>query len=324
MGVLKITRGRQPAPARVVIYGVEGVGKSTLAAAFPSPLVLDTEDGSRHLDCARVAIPDWQTLKLAVAELAVDRQGFETIVVDSIDWAERLLVEKVCRDADKKSVEDFGFGKGWVIVAEHLAKFLDALDGLVAAGVNVVLVGHSAVKRTSPPELTDGYDRHELKLSKQGAALVKEWSDALLFATYKASVVEGKDGRTKAIGGRERVIHAERSAAYDAKNRYGLGPTLPMTIEALAPLFGPAQEPVQKAPKAAKAPPPPATGEELLATIRETIAAAKTTTALGKIGNRLDAALSEGRISDDDWSDLTDRLNARHDEIEPAAQEAAS
>lgn len=323
MGVLKITRGRQRAAVRAVIYGVEGVGKSTLAAAFPAPLVLDTEDGTRHLDVARVAVPDWQTLRLAVSELAVDRQGFETVIVDSIDWAERLLVEKVCKDADKKSVEDFGFGKGWVIVAEHLAKFLDGLDALVAAGMNVVLVGHSAVKRTSPPELTDGYDRHELKLSKQGAALVKEWSDALLFATYKASVVEGNDGRKKAVGGRERVIHAERAAAFDAKNRFGLGPVLPMTIEALAPLFGPAPEPVQKAPKA-KAQPSPATGEELLATIRETIATAKTTTALGKIGNRLDAALSEGRISDDDWSDLTDRLNARHDEIEPAAQEAAS
>lgn len=320
MGVLKITRGRQRAAVRAVIYGVEGVGKSTLAAAFPAPLVLDTEDGSRHLDCARVAIPDWQTLKLAVAELAVDRQGFETIIVDSIDWAERLLVEKVCRDADKKSVEDFGFGKGWVIVAEHLAKFLDALDGLVAAGVNVVLVGHSAVKRTSPPELTDGYDRHELKLSKQGAALVKEWSDALLFATYKASVVEGNDGRKKAIGGRERVIHAERSAAFDAKNRFGLGPVLGMTIEALAPLFGPAPEPVQREPsppRKRKAPP-------TVAEIEEAIRGATTVAALGRMGDRLDELAGAGDLTDQERQQLEAVIAWRHDEIEPAAQEAAS
>jgi hypothetical protein len=322
MGVLKITRGRQPAPARVVIYGVEGIGKSTLAAAFPAPLVLDTEDGSRHLDCARVAIPDWQTLQLAVAELAVDRQGFETIVVDSIDWAERLLVEKVCRAAGRASVEDFGFGKGWVIVAEHLAKFLDGLDGLVAAGLNVVLVGHSTVKRVSPPELQDGYDRHELKLSKQATTLVKEWSDALLFATYKASVVEGNDGRKKAIGGRERVIHAERSAAFDAKNRFGLGPTLPMAIEALAPLFGPAPAPAPvkwalAAGRKRKAPP-------TVAEIEAAIRGATSVEALGRMGDRLDELAGAGDLTAQDREQLEAVIAARHDEIEPAAQEAAS
>ncbi len=320
MGVLKITRGRQPAPARVVIYGVEGIGKSTLAAAFPAPLVLDTEDGSRHLDCARVAIPDWQTLQLAVAELAVDRQGFETIVVDSIDWAERLLVEKVCRAAGKTSVEDFGFGKGWVIVAEHLAKFLDGLDGLVAAGLNVVLVGHSTVKRVSPPELQDGYDRHELKLSKQATALVKEWSDALLFCTYKASVIEGNDGRKKAIGGRERVIHAERSAAFDAKNRFGMAATVPMQIEALSPLFGQAPTPVKPAPAAARKRKAPPTVAEIEAAIR----GATSVEALGRMGDRLDELAGAGDLTAQDREQLEAVIAWRHDEIEPTAQEAAS
>jgi hypothetical protein len=307
MGVLKISRGRQHAPVRAVIYGVEGVGKSTLAAAFPAPLVLDTEDGTRHLDVARVAIPDWKTILLALAELKVDRQGFETIIVDSIDWAERLLAEKVIRDADKKSIEDFGFGKGWVAVAEQLAKFLDALDGLVAVGLNVVLVGHSCVKRTSPPELTDGYDRHELKLSKQGAALVKEWADCLLFATYKSALVEGTDGRKKAVGGRERVLHTERAAAWDAKNRFGLEPTLPMTFDALSPMFsgGPAAEskPQRK-------------------TIREQIAEAATLVALGELGDKIDKLESDSKITAEQADEAREMIQARHNEIDPVAEVA--
>lgn len=301
MGVLKITRGRQHAPVRAVIYGVEGVGKSTLAAAFPAPLVLDTEDGTRHLDVARVAIGDWKGMQLAVAELKVDRQGFETVIVDSIDWAERLLAEKVIRDADKKSIEDFGFGKGWVAVSEQLAKFLDTLDGLVAAGLNVVLVGHSCVKRTSPPELTDGYDRHELKLSKQGAALVKEWADCLLFATYKSALVEGSDGRKKAIGGRERVLHTERAAAWDAKNRFGMEPTLPMTFEALAPLFAGGA---------------PAESKPAKRTIREQIAEAATMDDLGELGVKIDKLESEAKITAEQADEARGMIQTRHNELD--------
>lgn len=308
MGVLKITRGRQRAPVRAVIYGVEGVGKSTLAAAFPSPLVLDTEDGTRHLDVARVAIGDWKTMLLAVAELKVDRQGFETVLVDSIDWAERLLAEKVCKDGGKDSIEAFGFGKGHTIVAEHLAKFLDSLDGLVAAGLNVVLVGHSCVKRTSPPELTDGYDRHELKLSKLGAALVKEWCDTLLFATYKSALVEGTDGRKKAVGGRERVLHTERTAAWDAKNRFGLEPTLPMTFDALAPLFVDGPVPAESRPPRK--------------TIREQIAEAATVEELGGLGDKIDKLESESKITAEQADEARGMIQARHNEIDPVAEVA--
>ena len=193
MSVIKIVRGRQHGAARVAVYGVEGIGKSTLAAEFPSPVILDTEDGTRHLEAARVRIDDWKTLTLAVAELAVSPQGFRTVVIDSIDWAERLLVEWMLKAAGKKSIEDFGFGKGYVLLQEHVGRFLADLDRLIDAGIHVVLVGHAAVKRTSPPDQTEGFDRYELKLTRQVAPLVKEWADALLFANYRVKLIEGAD-----------------------------------------------------------------------------------------------------------------------------------
>ncbi len=230
---LTITKGRRPAPVRVAIYGPEGIGKSTLASHFPSPLFLDVEDGTAQLDVARVACPTWDALVAAVKLLATNPHGAQTIIIDSADWAEKALIEHMLKQSGKSSIEDYGFGKGYTILAEHWMRFLGQCDALVAAGLHVVFTGHSLVKRMSPPDQTDGYDRYELKLSKQVAPLLKEWSDLLLFANFKVLVVEGTDGKIKAQGGRERVMYATHSAAWDAKNRFGLPDEMPMEYDQL-------------------------------------------------------------------------------------------
>jgi hypothetical protein len=234
---IKITRGIRVTAKRIVIHGVEGIGKSTLAAGLPNPLVLDTEDGTNAIDVARVRCDDQMTTEGTLHELARDAQGFQTVVIDSIDWAERQMIEHLLRKDQKRSIEDYGFGKGYTMVAEAMSRFLSVCDTLIDRGINVVLVGHTKVARVSPPDMDEGYDRFELKLTKQSSPLVKEWADCILFANYKTRLVEGDDGRTRARGGKERVLHTERTAAWDAKNRFGLPAELPMTAEALAPLF---------------------------------------------------------------------------------------
>lgn len=241
---IKINTGRRAVPVRAVIYGPEGVGKSTLAAALPSPLFLDVEDGTAQLDVASVATPTWDLLQFAIRDLAKDPQGYKTVIVDSADWAEKALMEHVLKSSKKDSIEDFGFGKGYTIIAEHWMRFLAECDRLTAAGLNVVFTAHSMVKRMSPPDQTDGYDRYELKLSKQVAPLLKEWSDLLLYSTYKTQVVEGTDGRIKATGGKERVMHATHSAAWDAKNRYGLPDCMPMAFSSISRIFAGSVAPI--------------------------------------------------------------------------------
>jgi len=332
-GVLNITRGRRQAAVRGTLYGIEGIGKTTLATQFPSPLVLDTEDGTNHLDVARSSVHDWKTLTLALTELAVNSQGFKTIVIDSADWAEKLLVEWLLKTSGKKSIEDFGFGKGYVMLQEHFQRFLASCDVLVGQGINVVFVAHSMVKRVSPPDQTDGFDRYELKLTKQVSPLLREWCDLLLFCTYRTKLVEGSDGRLKATGGKERIMHAEHSAAWDAKNRFDLPAEMPMEIRQLDSIFaGPAPAPVGAAPHRAKtadakpvnsatraAVQEPAAGleEPLQDLIQRHIGEAKSVRTLGKIGDRIDALLSEGQLSDDQADVLTKALAGRHDELEP-------
>lgn len=236
---LQIVRGVQRAAVRGLFYGDEGVGKTSLAAECPNPIILDVEDGSHHLDVARVRCADFLAVETAMHSLVDDPQGFATVVVDSADWAERSLVERIVRDNHKRSIEDFGFGRGYVMLAERTAKFLALADQLIARGVNVIFVAHAGVKRVSPPDQTEGFDRYELKLSKHTAPLFKEWADLLLFCRFQMKIVTGQDGKAKAIGGRDRVMCAERTAAFDAKNRFGLAPEMPLAFESIASVFAP-------------------------------------------------------------------------------------
>jgi hypothetical protein len=142
--------------------------------------------------------------------------------------------------------------------------------------------------------MTDGYDRWELKMSKQVAPLLKEWCDALLFCNYETRTTTGTDGRVKAIGGKKRVIHTERSAAFDAKNRYCLEPIVPMTIDSLAPIFAePAKRPGW----------------------RDRVAQAVTVEELGRIGDDADAAVSNGKLSPEQREQLDGMIDARQVEI---------
>jgi hypothetical protein len=292
---LKIERGRRHSPVRAVVYGTEGIGKSTLAAAFPSPVIFDTEEGTHHLDVARVSIGSWDELRAAIAEIGGGRGEFRTVVIDSADWAERLLVEHLLAEHKQKSIEGFGFGKGYTLLAEGFGRLLTQCDALIGVGLNVVFVAHSKVQRTSPPDMADGFDRYELKLTKQTAPLLKEWCDLLAFCNYKTAVTEGSDGRKKATGGKRRLMHLERAAAWDAKNRYGLDAELPMTIESLAPIFAePAKRPGW----------------------RDRVAAATTVEELGRIGDDADQAVSDGKLTPELRERLDAAINERHAAIE--------
>ena len=233
-----VTRGKQRRAQRVCIYGVESVGKTTFAAKAPTPIFLDVEGGTHHLDAARVEIDSFESLQGAVTELAAGGHEFGTAVIDSADWTEKLLIEHLLAETKKKSIEDFGYGKGWIQVAERFARLLASCDKLIDRGINVFFIAHSHVKRVEPPDQMAAYDRYELKLSKQCSPLLKEWADELWFAQFKTKLVESESGRMKGKGGKERILYTTHSAAYDAKTRSGLPEELALEWDGVAHLFG--------------------------------------------------------------------------------------
>lgn len=269
---LQITKGVQKSAIRGVIYGVEGIGKTTLGAQLPDTLILDIEDGSKQLDVARVRLDHATRVSEAIRDLVRDPQGFRTILIDTADWLERLVAENLLQRYAVKSIEDVagGYGKGYTILREDFDRILTLTDGLIEQGIHVVFIAHSTVKKISPPDQTDGFDRYELKVSKQVAPLLKEWADLVLFCNFQIQMVEGTDGRIKATGGTDRVIHTTRTAAWDAKNRFGLRPQLPMHIDSIRHLFEVAPAPAVPS-KPATPPPAPEVKNQLAGILPKTL-----------------------------------------------------
>lgn len=269
---MKIISGKIIKPQKVVIYGPEGIGKSTFAAQFPKPLFIDTEGSTSHLEVDRLPRPtSWQMLKQYIKDLKGDTMGYHTLVIDTADWAERLCEEAICQFNGKVGIEDFGYGKGYTYVKEEFGRLLDSLSDLIDAGMNVALTAHSIIRKFELPEETGAYDRYELKLGQkagnQCAALAKEWADMVLFVNYKEIVITTKDNKKKVSGGK-RVMYTAHNPCWDAKNRHGLDEELPFDYQEIAhcipvmnqvtPQPTPAEpEPAPKAPGPPKESPQP-------------------------------------------------------------------
>ena len=228
--MLHITSGRVQRPQKVVIYGPEGIGKTTFASNFPDPVFIDTEGSTYHMDVRRAKKPEsWAELMEMVRQFAASPGIFRTLVLDTADWAEMLCIESVCSRHQKKGIEDFSYGKGYVFVQEEFGRLLNALTEVVSAGMHVVLTAHAKMRKFEQPDEMGAYDRWEMKLSKQVAPMVKEWADMVLFANYKtySVAVDDKGKKHKAQGGK-RVMYTSHHPCWDAKNRHGLADELPL------------------------------------------------------------------------------------------------
>ena len=240
---MQITKGKRARAQRVVIYGPEGIGKSGLAAQFPDPLFIDTEGSTDNMDVARADKPtSWTMLMNHIAFVKANPTICQTLVIDTIDWAEALALQYICAQHNMSGIEDFRWGSGYTYLIEEIGRLLDRLQELVELGINVVLTAHAQVKKFTKPDELGGYDRYELKLSNKKtetnvSAKVKEWADMVLFLNYKTYIItDEKTKKQKAQGG-QRVMQTTHSPSWDAKNRHNLPEELPMDFAGIAHIF---------------------------------------------------------------------------------------
>lgn len=253
---MEIYTGKQSKALKAVIYGPEGIGKSTFAAAFPEPLFIDTEGSTSFMDVRRFKQPEsWAELIAQVKHVRGTPGLCKSLVIDTADWAEQLCSAGICASKQLGGIEDMGYGKGYVYLAEEFGKLLNLLEEVVRGGVNVILTAHAMMRKFEQPDELGAYDRWELKLQKKTAPLVKEWSDVLLFANYKTfAVAVDKQGKKHKAQGGQRVVYTTHHPCWDAKNRQGLPEELPLDYTAIGPLLFPEKPLAAPAPEA----PPPA------------------------------------------------------------------
>ncbi len=234
-----IQRGGDRLARRTLIYGPGGIGKSSFAALAPSPIFVQLEDGLADIAVDR--FPLATSLDDALDQLdglLREEHPYQTVVLDSVDWLERLVWSQVCRDRKVQTIEDVPYGRGYVFAITHWQRVLEQLDWLRSMrGMAVILIAHAAIEKVANPD-TDSYDRFAPRLNKHASALVQEWCDEVLFATYRIRTKTVSEGfartRTQGIGSGERVLRTSERPAFVAKNRCGLPDEIPLDFDIYA------------------------------------------------------------------------------------------
>ena len=238
-----IQRGKTPRPPRLLVYGTPGIGKSTLGANTPKPIFVPTEDGLDEIDCAKFPLATcFADVTTALAELRTQDHDFESVVVDSLDWLERLIWDRVCTDFAVKNIEkaDGGYARGYTHAMTYWREFVEQLNHLRRErNMVVVLIAHAKVEKFEDPEAPP-YDRYSPRLHKHAAALITEWCDAVLFATrkFRTQTDNAGFGRKRSIAhaigkdGGERILRTVGGPSCVAKNRYGLTEELDLSWNA--------------------------------------------------------------------------------------------
>jgi hypothetical protein len=224
------------AAPRIMVYGVEGIGKSTFGAGSPNPIYILTEDGlgSLKVDHFPLATSSSDVMD-AIATLYKENNAFETVVIDSLDWLEAIIQREIEQKYDAK---DLAYGKGSLIAAEKWREILDGLNALRNdKGMAIILIAHTTIKRFDSPEV-EPYDRYQPKLQERSNAVVREWADAVLFANYKTIVKKDDVGfnqtNNRGISTGERLLFTSERPAYMAKNRYNMPESIPLSWDAFA------------------------------------------------------------------------------------------
>ena len=239
----KVARGKEPRPPRIVLYSIEGLGKSTFGASALKPIIQPTEDGLDELDVSRFPKPDLKVpphlptgegFDQVISNLELlynEKHDYKTYVLDTLDWLEPMIWEHVCAKHGRANIESFDYQKGFVYALDGWERLFRGLNMLRnERGMAIILIAHADVKRFDSPDV-EPYDRYQIKLHRKAAAKVIEWCDALLFANYQVYTEETQVGFNKKVvrgtGGEDRFMYTEERPAYKAKNRYGLPHEMP-------------------------------------------------------------------------------------------------
>lgn len=240
-----ITSGPTATAQKVVLYGVEGIGKSTFASQFPNPVFIDTEGSTSNMNVQRLDNPNsWQML-LDEVNYVKQSRICSTLIIDSADWSERICKEHLAV-LGKWTDSNNDYGAKYIALEKEFGLLINKLSDLVELGINVVLTAHAKLKKKEEPDQMGAFDRYQLKMEDKTGAIVKEWADMVLFANYEMTVLTDEKTKSKKATGGHRVMYATHYPGWDAKNRHGLPDKLPFEFGTIAHIFNETHTPVQE------------------------------------------------------------------------------
>lgn len=218
----------------IIALGPAGVGKTTFASRFPSPLFLDFENGSNHLDVPRLKPASFKEVIEVLDELIKTDHSYKSLTVDSLDQFEIIIHEEVCKEnRGAKNIADIPYGAGYVQALNKWKEFVERAK-LLRPKMHIILIAHSVIKTINDPSLPTQYDKHCIKLNQKAADFLKESVDAVLFANFEIFIAKksDRDLKGKAYGEGKRILSTMATPGAEGKNRYGLPAIIDLDYDA--------------------------------------------------------------------------------------------
>ena len=177
---------------RIILLGVEKIGKSTFAAGSDNPIFLPIkgEEGVDDLGVAKFPVArNYSDVMNSIKTLATEEHDYKTFIIDSASALEPLIWEKVCQDAEVESIEKVGggYGKGYTESLYKWRNLMDGIDRLREKGMACILIGHVKVKVFNDP-LGNSYDQYSFDINDKVHAALARWADCILFGNSKTIV----------------------------------------------------------------------------------------------------------------------------------------
>lgn len=220
---MEIITGKEKRPWKALVYGIPGIGKTTLALSAPKPIIVNLEDGAKRIDIAKTPlIANWHEL-LAALNHIYTQTDYETVVIDTVSALEKILVEKTIAEDQKKraTLADWGYGTGYEVLAANFSLFMQQINK-ARPEKNILFIGHEKIERYEDPT-NEGYDRYSVQAHKKIAPVLVSNLDAVLFAQNENFTRKtGNNDKTIGLGTGRKVLRTVERPAYVAKNRFGL------------------------------------------------------------------------------------------------------
>jgi hypothetical protein len=220
-----VTVRKRKRPVFAVLVGPHGVGKSTFGASLPNPIVIATERIDQ-ISVPKLPVPkSFSELYRQIDALDKEEHDYESIILDSVDAADLLVVQRVCAEGKCKSIEEFGGGwqKGYTRGRELWTGLLSQLRDM-SERFNILLIAGAHVKSFSDPLLSVPYDRWTLKLQEKSAELIRQMCDLIMFVNIETAIEKDtpKARKGRGIVTDDRLLWTAPTTGFEAKNRYNL------------------------------------------------------------------------------------------------------
>lgn len=230
-----VITGKERKPPKLLLYGTGGIGKSTFAASAPNPIFIQTEDGLSTVGADRFPLSTSSSdVEAKLSSLLVTEHGYHTVVIDSADWLEKIILEEICKDNGWKDLSKSPYASYRKIEPTYWTRIIELLDALNRRKrMAIIVIAHSEITRFEDPE-TESYDMYVPRLEPKTLATLSEWADAIGFAVYEKNIrtadkvfnnerkiAQPVKGDEPGDSGR-RILRFSETPACKAKNRYGI------------------------------------------------------------------------------------------------------